>query len=106
MVENIQTYIIVRNGRINLRIKEKLGKMTCNYNLGFLAKHITYNNNDSISLSETSKEKIVDHLELVDLRYKLTAITKKYYKYKAKYLKNKDRLGLISNMSTSNFSTV
>ena len=98
--------LIARNGRINLKIKEKLGKMKCNYNLGFLAKHITYNNSDSISLSETSKEKSVDESELNDLKYKLSIVTKKYYKYKAKYLKNKDRDGLIGNMSTSNFSTI
>jgi hypothetical protein len=99
--------LIVKNGRINLRIKDKLGKMKCNYNLGFLAKHITYNDNsDSISLSETSKEKVIVNSELIDLRYKLTTITKKYYKYKAKYLKNKDRLGLLTTIPTSNFSVI
>lgn len=99
--------LIVKNGRINLKIKEKLGKMKCNYNLGFLAKHITYNNNcDTISLSDTSKETPVDNSEIIELRYKLSIITKKYYKYKAKYLQNKDSLGLISNNSTSNFSAI
>ena len=98
--------LIARNGRINLKIKEKLTKMKCNYNLGFLAKHITYNNSDSISLSETSKEKSIDESELNELKYKLSIVTKKYYKYKAKYLKNKDKNDLVSKISTSNFSTI
>ena len=37
--------IILDNLRINLQIKDKIGYLKCNINLGILAKHLTQNNN-------------------------------------------------------------
>lgn len=84
--------LIIRNGRINLKIKEKLFKLKCNLNLGYLAKHINIQNNSksSVSLSENTVDLSDNQNEVVVLKTKLKKVTKKYYKYKAKYLKNKN----------------
>lgn len=84
--------LIIRDSRINLKIKEKLFKLKCNLNLGYLAKHINIysnsNSKSSISLSENTVD-LSDNNELIVLKTKLKKVTKKYYKYKAKYLKNR-----------------
>ena len=55
--------------------------------MGFLTKHLTWNK-ESISFEDnTIKEKTQDVLAL---EMKLHIATKKYYKYKAKYLESKD----------------
>lgn len=68
--------IIINNNRINIKINEFV-----NFNLGFFAKHILkeinifydkYNDNNKLSKNE-----------------EVLKITKKYYKYKSKYFKQK-----------------
>lgn len=85
--------LIIRDSRINLKIKEKLFKLKCNLNLGYLAKHINIHSNSntksSISLSENTVDLSDSNNELIVLKTKLKKVTKKYYKYKAKYLKNR-----------------
>ena len=88
--------LIIRDNRINLKIKEKLFKLKCNLNLGYLAKHINIHSNSntksSISLSENTVDLSDSNSELIILKTKLKKVTKKYYKYKAKYLKNRTNL--------------
>jgi hypothetical protein len=52
--------------------------------LGFLAKHLTWNIDEI-----TFDDKPNDIAELQILKQKLDLTTKKYYKYKIKYLKTK-----------------
>jgi hypothetical protein len=66
--------LILYNSRINLRIKELFKFLSVNINLGFLAKHLTFDNSkiniDDVSLNDSE----------IDVIYK------KYYKYKGKYM--------------------
>ena len=84
---NINTKLILNAQRINIKIREYFPYIKANINLGFLAKQIStntdiiyFNNikNDNIN---TSKSR-----EIIELEMKLKKITKKYYKYKLKYL--------------------
>jgi hypothetical protein len=72
--------LILDNTRINLKIKENFSFLKINLNLGFLAKHLTYNQNDSLNL-DFELEKTQD---LIIVEEELRRITKKYYKYRVK----------------------
>jgi hypothetical protein len=74
--------LILSTSRINLKIKEKLPTLNCNLNLGFLAKHLNFNNHDKIEINSQITE--VDKLE-----DKVNILTRKYQKYKHKYIKFK-----------------
>jgi len=73
--------LILDNTRVNLKIKENFPFLKVNLNLGFLAKHLTFNKEGSINLEE-DLEKTQD---LIKLEEELKRITKKYQKYKMKY---------------------
>jgi hypothetical protein len=79
--------LILDNNRINLKIKEYFNYIKCAINLGFLAKHLTFNFND-IKLDDDSEKntelpKTQDYLKLKE---EIKKITKKYNKYKSKYI--------------------
>lgn len=79
--------LILDNNRINLKIKEYFNYIKCAINLGFLAKHLTFNFND-IKLDDDSEKnteisKTPDYLKLKE---EIKKITKKYNKYKSKYI--------------------
>jgi hypothetical protein len=83
--------LILDNNRINLKIKEYFNYIKCPINLGFLAKHLTFKFND-IKLDDDSEKntesyKIQDYLKLKE---EIKKITKKYYKYKSKYINIKN----------------
>ena len=77
--------LILDNTRINLKIKETFSFLKINLNLGFLAKHLTYNQGESLNL-DFDLEKTQD---LIKVEEELRRITKKYYKYKIKYSQSK-----------------
>ena len=84
---NIHNKLVLESNRINIKIRECFPYLQININLGFLAKHLTWDK-DSISFDEnTNNDKTQEQL---DLEIKLHVMTKKYYKYKAKYLESKD----------------
>lgn len=84
---NANNKLVLDSNRINIKIRECFPNLKANINLGFLAKHLTWNK-ESISFDENvNKEKPEDVLAL---EMKLHIATKKYYKYKAKYLEAKD----------------
>lgn len=70
-------HLILYNDRINLKIKNIL--KNTKINLGFLAKHIISENDSIVSLSPNS-----DNYD--ELNQKLALMTKRYFKYKGKYL--------------------
>jgi len=76
--------LILDSNRINIKIKEQFINLKCIINLGFLAKHLTWNIDEI-----TFDDKPNDIAELQILKQKLDLTTKKYYKYKIKYLKTK-----------------
>ena len=77
-------HIILFNDRINIRIKDIFKNN--NLNLGFLAKHI----NDSIENTSISiTDDIITSTENIDMTVEISKITRKYYKYKGRYLKMK-----------------
>jgi hypothetical protein len=92
---NNHNRLIIDNNRINLKIKENLLNLRCPLNLGFLAKHLTWNIDEITFDKTTSSNTIV----IDELKQKIKDITKKYYKYKTKYLKVKQ-----PNMEISMFS--
>jgi hypothetical protein len=65
-----------------LLIKEKLSSLNCHLNLGYFAKHLNFNNIDKIEITPDK--------ELEKIKLELKIVTKKYYKYKGKYLYIKD----------------
>ncbi len=83
---NQHNNLILDGNRINLKIKENFQFLKTNINLGFLAKHLTCNN-DIISLDEQKPQK---SNEILLLESKLTLCNNKYYKYKNKYLRTKN----------------
>ena len=84
---NTHNKLVLDASRINIKIRECFPHLKANINLGFLAKHLTWDK-ESISFDENiTKEKSEDVLKL---EIKLHIATKKYYKYKAKYLESKD----------------
>lgn len=77
--------LILDNTRINLKIKENFPFLKLNLNLGFLAKHLTFNKDNSINLDDDLEKT----QELVKMEELLRKVTKKYYKYKIKYTNSK-----------------
>jgi hypothetical protein len=91
-------YLLLFNDRINLRIKNILRHTKIN--LGFLAKHLIleYNTIDSLTSSSDNYD---------DINKKLTLMTKRYYKYKGKYIGLKmselsSNINDINNISDTN----
>ena len=64
------------------QLREKLHSLNCPINLGYFAKHLNYNNT-------IEKIEITDDNDIANMTIKLKKITKKYYKYKGKYMKTK-----------------
>jgi hypothetical protein len=83
---NTHQKIIIDSNRINIKIKELFHNLKCNINLGFLAKHITYEN-EPITFDD-NKEINQQQIDIIALELKLQETTKKYHKYKAKYLES------------------
>ena len=83
---NLNNKLVLDTNRINLKIRECFPNLKSNINLGILAKHLTWNK-EAITFEEHKQEKSPDVLAL---EMKLHIATKKYYKYKAKYLESKD----------------
>lgn len=77
---NKNSDLILINSRINLKIKECFKFLKVNINLGYLAKHLTWDN-DSIVNTNNNRIK--------DLENKIKSMSKKYYKYKGKYIQLK-----------------
>jgi hypothetical protein len=84
---NTHNKLVLDSNRINIKIRECFPYLKANINLGFLAKHLTWDKGSITFDENTNKEKSSDVLEL---EMKLHIATKKYYKYKAKYLESKD----------------
>ena len=84
-IENCNRYnkLILDNSRINLKIKENFPNLKIN--LGFVAKHLTWNK--EIITFDKNKEEIKTE-QVIILENKLQDMTKKYYKYKLKYLES------------------
>jgi hypothetical protein len=83
---NLNNKLVLESNRINLKIREYFPTLKCNLNLGFLAKHLTWDK-ETITFDDNHADKSTDVLAL---KMKLQIATKKYYKYKAKYLESKD----------------
>jgi len=79
---NLHPKLILDSTRINLKIKEYFQNIKFNINLGFLAKHLTMEN--EILTFDNIKPSEINILEK-----KLIVINKKYHKYKIKYLHSK-----------------
>lgn len=74
--------LIMDNTRINLKIKEHFNFMKCQLNLGFLAKHLTFNKTEEFNLEDEHPEKNEYTIYLEEENKKLK---QKYFKYKTKY---------------------
>ena len=85
--------LIISENRINLMIRDKLGSLNCQMNLGFFAKHLNFTNIEKIELSENP--------EIMELNLELKKMTQKYYKYKGKYLRTKSLTATSSQQNTS-----
>ena len=85
--------LIISENRINLMIRDKLGSLNCQLNLGFFAKHLNFTNVEKIELSENP--------EILELNLELKKMTQKYYKYKGKYLRTKSLTATSSQQNTS-----
>jgi hypothetical protein len=92
---NIHNHLILNSNRINLKIKEYFYYSKINLNLGYLAKHLTWNK--EFILSDNNN----NNLKISDLENKLKIITNKYYKYKIKYYEKKDNNNNNNNSSSS-----
>ena len=75
-------HLILYENRVNLKIKEYFSYTKCHLNLGYLAKHILYYNNDN---NESISQ------DIINLQQTLKSTTQKYNKYKIKYYKSKDK---------------
>ena len=75
---NLHNKLILESNRINLKIRDYFPTLKCNLNLGFLAKHLTWNK-EIITFDENYIDKSPD---ILALELKLQMTTKKYYKYK------------------------
>ena len=85
--------LIISENRINLMIRDKLGSLNCQLNLGYFAKHLNFTNVEKIELSENP--------EILELNLELKKMTQKYYKYKGKYLRTKSLTATSSQQNTS-----
>ena len=74
------THIILFNDRINMKIKDVFKNN--NLNFGYLAKHINDDMNSSITITDETDSNDI-------MTSKINKLTKKYYKYKGKYLEMK-----------------
>ena len=83
---NQHSKLILESNRINLKIRDFFPTLKCNINLGFLAKHLTWDK-EMFTFNENNIDKSPD---VIALELKLQMTTKKYYKYKAKYLESKN----------------
>lgn len=81
--------LILDSTRINLKIREYFTSIQTNINLGFLAKQLT-SNCDIITFNNSKLDKTNTNDIIISLENKIKMITKKYYKYKIKYLNNKN----------------
>ena len=77
--------LILDNTRINMKIKENFPYLKININLGFLAKHLTFNYEGPILLEDD----LESTQELMKMEETLRKVTKKYQKYKLKYSQSK-----------------
>jgi hypothetical protein len=84
--------ILDDTNRINLKIKDYFSYTSCNINLGILAKQLTIKNNTSYI--ELNLDEDIDN-EIIKLQNKLYSVTKKYIKYKKKYI------NIINNLNNS-----
>jgi hypothetical protein len=79
--------LIVDNTRINLKIKDHFNFVKCQLNLGFLAKHLTFNKTEQFDLEDDKPDKNEYTIFLEDQNHKLK---QKYFKYKTKYYQSKN----------------
>lgn len=77
---NKNSELVLYNSRINLRIKECFKFLKININLGYMAKHLTWDNESIFNMNSNRIKNLED---------KLKSLSKKYYKYKGKYIKLK-----------------
>lgn len=77
--------LILFKSRINLNIKDNFKFLKVKLNLGFLAKHLTKIDNSNIILPENKDNKN----KIEKLKEQIEEISKKYYKYKGKYIQLK-----------------
>ena len=75
--------LILSENRINLMIREKLNSIQFSLNLGFFAKHLNF------STISDQKIELEENIEINTINLQLKEVTKKYYKYKGKYMKTK-----------------
>ena len=68
----------------NIKIKEYFSFLKITLNLGFLAKHLTYNKDISVILDDENEK------DIIKIETQLKKVTQKYYKYKTKYFKVKN----------------
>jgi hypothetical protein len=83
---NAHSKLVLDANRINLKVRDYFPTLKTNINLGFLAKHLTWDK-EIITFEDPKIEKTPD---ILNLEMKLHVTTKKYYKYKAKYLGSKN----------------
>ena len=79
--------LIMDNTRINLKIKAHFNFVKCQLNLGFLAKHLTFNKSEQFDLEDDKQDKTEYTIYLEDQNQKLK---EKYFKYKTKYYQSKN----------------
>ena len=85
---NIYNKLVLESNRVNIKIKECFPTLKININLGLMAKHLTW---DKVSICfDKQIENNEKSEDILALEIKLHDVTKKYYKYKAKYLESKD----------------
>jgi len=76
--------LILSDNRINLMIREKFNSIQFSLNLGFFAKHLNF------SIVSDQKIELEENIEINTINLQLKKVTKKYYKYKGKYMKTKN----------------
>lgn len=98
--------LILDINRINLKIKVFLPYLKININLGYLAKHLI-TNDEFLVFQEKKISSYSDNIinnkstEFLDLELKLHLITKKYNKYKIKYVNLKNNINNITDTSVN-----
>ena len=90
--------LILDNNRINLKVRDYFSYIKCNINLGFLAKHLTFNYNNI-------KLEYEPEYPIYKLEEEIKNLTKKYNKYKTKYLmiKHPDKTEQILSDTSSSY---
>ena len=82
---NIHNKLVLDSNRINIKIRECFPHLKTNINLGFLAKHLTFNYESPIIFEDD----LESTQELIKMEEVLKKVTKKYQKYKLKYSQSK-----------------